>query len=180
MTRKEYYPDSRAPKVKLPSILNEEEFTKLIKATNQTHHKLAFKLAFLCGLRISEIINLKKSSFDSQRRLIFVSQGKGGRDRYVPYPTKFISKKEIDKNIPIKCGVRALQIAFKNYITKVVKRPDLHFHNLRHSFATNLLGKGIPITEVQFWLGHSKLSTTTIYLKVSPDVALKRYEEMWN
>ena len=67
----------------------------------------------------------------------------------------------------------------KKKVMKLFNRKDLHFHNLRHSFATNLLNKGVPITDVQFWLGHSRLSTTSIYLKVSPDQALKRYEEIW-
>jgi len=175
---KEYSTHERI-KQKLPEVIGDEAFTQILKATLKSNHRMAFKLAYLCGLRVSEICNIKKEDFDHERRLIFVRQGKGKKDRYVPYPTKFIKKIEIEKNIPISCGVRALEIAFKNKCKKILNRNDLHFHNLRHSFATSLLGKGIPITDVQFWLGHSKLTTTSIYLKVSPDMALKRYEDLW-
>ena len=166
-------------KIKLPTILSEDSFDLIMKNTKMKHHRLAFKIAFLCGLRISEIINLQLQDFDKQRRLIFVKQGKGGKDRYVPYPIKFIKESEINNHIPIKCGVRALEKAFKRRCVALLNRNDLHFHNLRHSFATNLLNKGVPITDVQFWLGHSRLTTTAIYLKVSPDMALKRYEDLW-
>jgi len=177
--KKTYDLKSERKKRKLPSILSEEDFIKVLKVTKLKHHKLAFKLGFFCGLRISEITNLKKNDFDRSRRLIFVRQGKGKKDRYVPYPLKFIKQSEIDNLIPINCGVRALEIAFKRRILKVLKREDIHFHSLRHSFATNLLSKGSPITDVQLWLGHSRLSTTTIYLHASPDSALQRYEEIW-
>jgi len=180
MVNYRYDSKKESKRVKLPTILNEKTFSILLKVTKKSHHKLAFKLGFLCGLRISEIVHLEQEDFDRERRLIFVRQGKGGKDRYVPYPIKFISEREIKKNIPMKCGARALQIAFKNRVRRFLRREDLHFHNLRHSFATNLLGKGIPITEVQLWLGHARLNTTAIYLKVSPDAALKRYEEMWS
>jgi len=179
-----YNSKSERKPTKLPTVISEEDFSKLLKATNTPTHKLAFKLAFLCGLRISEIIKLQPEDFDKERRLIFIRQGKGGKDRYVPYPIKFISDKEV-RLIPlyyksVTSGSRSLEISFKDKCKTALGRTDLHFHNLRHSFATNLLSKGIPVTEVQFWLGHSRLQTTSIYLKVSPDSALKRYEEMYN
>jgi len=165
---------------KLPNVLTTDDFSRIIAATKQPHHRLAFKLGFLCGLRISEIINVQQTDFNKERKLIFVRQGKGSKDRYVPYPTKFITQTEIKKNIPIKCGVRALEISFKNKVKKILKREDLHFHNLRHSFATNLIEKGIPVTDIQFWLGHARLTTTSIYLKISPTHALERYENVWS
>jgi integrase len=164
---------------KLPKILNEEEFTKLLQQTRKPHHKLAFKLGYLCGLRVSEVTKLQKENFDKVRRLIRIENAKGGKDRYVPFPIKFIKEKEIDSYVPIKCGIRALEIAFKTNLVRATGRTDLHFHNLRHSFATMLLGKGIPITDVQFWLGHQFLSTTAVYLHVSPDAALQKYEDLW-
>ena len=88
---------------KLPTILSEENFTKLLQKTTKPHHRIAFKLGFLCGLRISEIINLTPKDFDRGRKLIFVRQGKGGKDRYVPYPTKFISQNDVDTLIRGPC-----------------------------------------------------------------------------
>jgi len=164
---------------KLPKVLSEQEFTKIMEATSKSHHRLAFKLAFLCGLRITEIINLKPENFDRNRRLIFIEQGKWHKDRYVPYPVKFIKDKEIINLIPLKCKQRALQIVFKDKLKAATGRTDLHFHNLRHSFATMLLGKKVPLNEVQMWMGHNNIQTTMIYSHVSPEVALSNYEKLW-
>lgn len=172
----------------LPQVINDEAFTKLLNKTKKPTHRLAFKLAYLCGMRVSEIANLKQEHLDRQRKLIFIKSGKGKKDRYVPLPIKFIKQTETDKLIPlvpnkyktIKSAIRSFEIAFKEKIRKALDRNDLHFHNLRHSFATNLLNKGIPISDVQFWLGHRDLSTTAVYLRVSPDSALKRFEEAWS
>ena len=73
------------------------------------------------------------------------------------------------KKIPIKkCGMRALQISFKNYAMKVLGR-DLHFHSLRHGGATWLLNKKKwDVRQVQRFLGHSRLDTTQIYTHISP------------
>jgi len=179
MKYNDYDVKGEGKRITLPSVLTEKDFVLLVKSAKKKYHKFAFKLAFFCGMRISEIINLRKEHFDRERRLIFIKQGKGGKDRYVPLPMKFISPKEVKKFIPMPIGVRALEIAFKVALKKGLNRTDLHFHNLRHSFATNLLNKGVPITEVQMWLGHSRLQTTSIYLRVAPDKALERYEELW-
>ena len=179
MTNNYYDVKAERRKQNLPVVIGESDCAKLIKATKKPLHKFCFKIAFFCGLRISEITGLTKKDFDKERRLIFVKEGKGKKDRYVPFPTKFITQTEINKHIPVRCSIRTLQRTFKQNVKKVLKRDDLHFHNLRHSFATNLLNKGVPITDVQFWLGHSRLTTTAIYLKVSPDMALKRYENLW-
>lgn len=161
---------------KLPEVLTLKEFNTILKYTKKQEHRLAFKLGFLSGLRISEIINLRYEDINRDRKLIFIRQGKGKKDRYTPLPP-MLQEKEL-KSLPLKIGIRALQISFKNKCKKYLNR-DLHFHNLRHSFATNLLSKGIPITEVQMWLGHSRLDTTSVYLKVSPETALKNYNEIW-
>ena len=161
----------------IAEVLSEADFNKLLEKTTKTRHRLAFKLAFLAGLRISEIIKLQPNDIDKSRKLIFIKQGKGSKDRYVPLP-KFLTPKDIAE-IPLSCGVRTLEAVFKRKLQKALGRKDLHFHNLRHSFATTMINKGMTLPDVQFWLGHSKLATTSIYLRVSPDAALKRYEELW-
>lgn len=161
---------------RLPVVLNYEEFLEIIKHTRKEHHKLAFKLGFLCGLRVSEIVKLKPEDVDYGRRLLFIRQGKGGKDRYVPFPIHFAKNL---KGLPIKCGVRALEIAFKNISKRAGINKDVHFHTLRHSCATNYLSKGMNIVQVQQLLGHSQLNTTTIYLHVSPDDVKNKMDEIW-
>lgn len=165
-------------KRKLPSYLTEEEFLKLIKIVKKKHHKLAFILGFNSGLRISEIIKLKREHIDFTGKRIFIKQSKWGKDRVVPLPKGF--PQSYLKYIPIKCGVRALQIAFKNAIKRAnIVKSGLHFHSLRHSFAVRCMERGIPLNQIQVLLGHESISTTSIYLKINPKDALKSYEELW-
>jgi len=165
---------------KLPVSITEEEFTKLVKATKQEHHKLAFLLGFGSGLRISEVCFLESRDVNIKEKNILVRQGKGSKDRIVPLPKGFREKHL--KLLPIKCGVRSLQISFKKYCKKaklLENKPTLHFHSLRHGFATQSVSNGVPIHHIRTLLGHSNISTTNIYLEANPKDALKSYEDLF-
>lgn len=172
-------PKKRKPK-KLPVALSEEEFTKLLKHTNKKHHKLAFLLGYASGLRISEILKLEARDIDLHQKSVLVRQGKGSKDRTVPLAKGF--REEHFKLLPIKCGERALEKAFKAACKRaglLDSKPSLHFHSLRHGFATNAVSKGIPIHHVRTLMGHSNISTTNVYLEMNPKEALKSYEELF-
>ena len=164
---------------KLPETLTEEEFIEVIKKTNQQHHKLAFSLAFYEGMRISECLNLNKDNIDFNQRLIRIKEGKGKKDRNIPILPEFYSSlKKSMELLPIKCGERSLQIAFKKALLRAGISRNLHFHNLRHSCATWLLNKKRwDVRHVQQYLGHSRLDTTQIYTIVSPQTLL---DLAWN
>ena len=177
--RKKLPKKSRQQRV-LPVALNEEEFVKLIKNTNQEHHKIAFLLGYGSGLRISEIINLEQRDININEKRILVRQGKGSKDRVVPLPKGF--KEKHMKLIPIKCKQRSLQISFKSAAKKaglLVNKPGLHFHNLRHSFCTHLVEQGMPIHHIRTLAGHSNIATTNIYLIANPQKALDKYQELF-
>jgi len=160
---------------KLPETITEIEFIQIYKKIIQKHHKTAFLLGFYGCMRISEIVNLRPEDIDKGQHLIRIKQGKGKKDRNIPIPPQ-ISTKALS-NIPIKCGVRALEIAFKRYSRQTLGK-DLHFHTLRHSGATHLLNKGWDIRHIQQLLGHSRLDTTAIYTHVSPKVLVdKMYKD---
>lgn len=151
---------------KLPETLTEEEFENLMKATKKNHHKAAFALGFYQGMRVSEIVNLQKEHIDEGQRIIRIKQGKGGKDRNIPIAPKMLKGL---KFVPIGCGVRSLQIAFKSALKRAGINKDLHFHSLRHSCATHLLNiQKWNIRQVQQFLGHANLNTTQIYTHVSP------------
>jgi len=151
---------------KLPETLSEKEFIELLKATKHPHHKVAFMLGFYEGMRISEIVNLRMQHIDKDQKLIRIKQGKGSKDRNIPIVPEMM---RYFKHIPLKCGVRALQIAFRKSVAIANIQRDLHFHNLRHSCATRLLNdKNWDITYIQQFLGHARIDTTMIYAKVSP------------
>ena len=165
---------------KLPTYLKEEEFIKLIKATKQKKHKVAFLLGYGSGLRVSEVTKLLKTDIDYDRKCVVVKQGKGGKDRVVPLIKAF--KKEYLKYIPIGITDRALQKAFKNSCEKagLLKiKPNLHFHSLRHSFATQAIEKGIPLNNIQLALGHSSIQTTGIYLRANPTDMLNKFQDVF-
>lgn len=187
LVKLEEKPSQKAQK-RLYEALSEEEFKKLLKATNKAHHKLCFILAYGSGLRISEVVNLKKEDIDLAKKKIFIRQAKGGKDRVVNIP-KWLRESHL-KYIPFKITDRAINKAFLSasqrakinsvlYVDKKeVPRNRFHFHSLRHSYAVRLLEKGVPINHVQALLGHEDLSTTSKYTKANPQDAIKSVMEL--
>ena len=179
MLKKQLPKKPKKPK-KFPVAISEEEFDKLLKATKHKHHKLSFLLGFASGLRISEVLHLEPRHILLQDKLILIEQGKGKKDRPVPLPKGF--QESYIKILPINCGKRALEKAFKSVAKKaglLIMKPKLHFHSLRHGFATNAVSKGVPIHHIRTLMGHSNISTTNIYLEMNPKDALKSYEELF-
>ena len=113
---------------KIPTTISEEEFLDILKITRQPHHKIAFILGFYGAMRVSEIVKLKQENIDKGQRIIRIKDAKGKKDRNIPIPPQ--AMKGI-KHIPVKCGVRALQIAIKDKASTAIDK-DIHFHSLRH------------------------------------------------
>ena len=127
-------------------------------------------MGFYLQMRVSEVVNLKEDNIKYKRKIVQIKEGKGSKDRDIaitkPLKMGALSVVNALKNVPVGCGVRALEIAFKNYSNKVLGR-DLHFHTLRHGGATWLLNKkGWDIRKVQKQLGHEDIKTTQIYAHV--------------
>lgn len=155
---------SKAPK-KLPETISEIDFIKLINNTKAKHHRLAYLLGFYQAMRVSEVVNLKPEDIDEGQKIIRIKNAKGSKDRNIPIAPQVWKGLKI---LPIKCGVRALEISFKKIAKKTLNR-DLHFHSLRHSGATYYLNdKKWDSRQVQVFLGHSSLQTTQIYTHVKP------------
>lgn len=165
---------------KAPVAIEEKEFTQLIKVTRKPHHKVAFLLGYGSGLRISEVIALQKHHIEMDKKLIRIVGGKGGKDRTVPLPKGF--KGYMLAHIPLKCGVRSLQIAFRKYATKAgitTTKPSIHFHSLRHGFATRLVQEGMNVNYIRLLMGHSSIVTTNVYFQSNPMDAIKEYEKVF-
>jgi len=160
-------------KLKIPEVITEEELLQIIKITKRKNHKLAFILGFYECMRVSEVAKLKIEHIDKNARLIRIKQGKGGKDRNIPINPFVLPKL---KYLPVGCGIRALQFAFKKRGMAVTGR-DVHFHTLRHSGATYYLNeKKWNLRKLQRFLGHSKVSTTEIYTHVNEKDLV---DEMW-
>ena len=133
---------------KIPTTISEEEFLDILKITRQPHHKIAFILGFYGAMRVSEIVKLKQENIDKGQRIIRIKDAKGKKDRNIPIPPQ--AMKGI-KHIPIKCGVRALQIAIKDKASTAIDK-DIHFHSLRHS-----LQEDAEILTVDGWKDRKQL-----------------------
>lgn len=165
---------------KLPVAITEKEFLDLIKFTRSEKHKLAFLLGFGAGLRVSEVVKLEPRDIDLIAGKIFIRLGKGSKDRIAPLPKAF--KQKHINYFPLGIGIRALQKAFRNSATKsglVEIKPTVHFHSLRHGFATHFLEKGGNIQLLKVLMGHTSIATTDIYNQLNPKVALDSYKELF-
>ncbi len=162
---------------KLPVILSKEEIEMLISATKNINHRLIIQIGYSAGLRVSEIINLKWQDIDFDRNLIHLKRAKGKKDRIVMLSLKV--KAGLMNLTPLKeryvfltnrngkYTQRTIQKIIKNAATKAGIRKSITPHTLRHSFATHLLENGTDIRYIRDLLGHSDISTTLIYTKVS-------------
>lgn len=160
--------------LKIPDVITEEEIIKILRAVRKQHHKLAFVLGFFGAMRVSEIVKLQPEDVDRGQKIIRIKQAKGNKDRNIPLPPQAVRGL---KHLPIKCGVRALEIAIKYYGAKAIKK-DIHFHTLRHSGATYYLNKkGWNTRQVQQLLGHARITTTELYTHVTPQDLIKK---MWD
>jgi site-specific recombinase XerD len=156
---------------KIPDTISEEELIKIVTSKKiKRHHKLSFLLGFYQSMRVSEVVKLRAEYIKTNQHIIQIKQAKGSKDRDIPI-IKPIKMKPLTmvyalNHLPIGCGVRALEIAIKNYGKKILNK-DIHFHTLRHSGATWLLNKKKwDIRKVQQFLGHEDIKTTQIYLHV--------------
>jgi|TARA_B100002003_G_C14034353_1_gene498511 site-specific recombinase XerD len=162
---------------KLPVILSKEEIEQLILATKNINHRLIIQIGYSAGLRISEIINLKWEDIDFNRNLIHIKRAKGKKDRIVMLSQKVrealqtLSQNKSGYVFITNRGSKYTQRTIQKIIEKAAKNAQIKKkitpHTLRHSFATHLLEQGTDIRYIRDLLGHSDISTTLIYTKVS-------------
>ena len=162
---------------KLVKGLTPEEFKKLINVIPQKDKiaRTAFLLGYASGLRISEVVNLKRDNI--QEKYLSIWDSKGGKDRTVPKPKGW--KEYMNTIIPINKTSRTLQRKFKKY-SKLAGLPEHYvFHSLRHGFGTRMIESGVPLNQLSLLMGHSSISVTNVYTKARPIDALKSYEDLF-
>jgi len=163
---------------KLPSVLSQEEVLRIIQCTLNLKHRAILALIYSCGLRISELINLKLVDFHIDRKQLIVKNGKGRKDRYVSLADSFIpllsnyyySYKPksffVEGQKGGKYSAESVRKFLKNSCRRANIQKNVTPHTLRHSYATHLLENGVDIRYIQLLLGHSKPETTMIYTHV--------------
>ncbi|ASJ00348.1 site-specific tyrosine recombinase/integron integrase [Thermococcus gorgonarius] len=185
----------KPPKVprSLPKALTVDEIRKLISSVPplKRRDRLIFLLLYGAGLRVSELCNLKKKDVDLERKIIVVRGGKGAKDRVVPIPDelaeeirKYLLEREDESEYLLvevrrkkkdKLSPKTVWHLLRKYGGKAGIKVTPHM--LRHSFATHMLERGVDIRAIQELLGHSNLSTTQIYTKVTVEHLRKAQEK---
>ena len=151
-------------------ILSDEEAQRLVKASTKSLQPVVI-VALNTGMRISEILGLRWENVDFARRFIFIERSKNGRSRKLPMNSEvlrvlaglqrnggeFIFSKERSSG-----PLRSVRTAFLNALKKA-KIANVRFHDLRHTFATNLVMNGVDLVTVKEILGHSEIAMTVRY-----------------
>jgi integrase/recombinase XerD len=181
-----------SPKIgrKLPDTLSEDEINQLIGAIDLSkpegeRNRAMLETLYGCGLRVTELINLKISDLFFEEDFIKVT-GKGDKQRFVPisdFNKKYIDiyRKEVRVHQSIQKGFddilflnrRGKQLSramvftiIKQLATKINLGKNISPHTFRHSFATHLLQNGADLRAIQQMLGHESITTTEVYMHV--------------
>ena len=164
----------------LPSVLSKREVKILLNSVPNQKSKLILSVIYACGLRVSELTNLKLKDLNFEEKIGHINQAKGKKDRIFNIPS-FLeedmqdqAKKQEKLNQEFLFTGPKGQLTTRN-IQKIVRKAaqrvglpeEVHTHTLRHSFATHLLENDVDIRKIQELLGHSSISTTEIYTHIS-------------
>ena len=167
---------------KLPVVLSGAEVRTIIGSIRKPVVRMALTLIYSCGLRVSEAARLRVEDIDSERRLLWVRNGKGGKDRSVPLsePT-LASLRDFWRTTRSKgwffpgpddghINIVTIQKSFKAALLESGINKAASVHTLRHSFATHLLECGVDIRIIQKILGHESITTTCIYTHLTDKI----------
>ena len=177
----------------IPASLSEQEVNSLLDATEKLPEpdnlrmSVGMEILYGAGLRISELLLLRRGDIVSGRNIIIV-RGKGGRERMTPLTDIAISKTQIwlekrdaagpdehhEQLIALPGEPKMTRQKFSTLLKKLARSAQIDTarvspHKLRHSFATHMLNRGADLRSLQMMLGHADISTTQIYTKTRPE-----------
>ena len=184
--------------LKLPDVLNVSEINKMINFYKHdsflnSRNRTILDFLYSTGSRVSEVINVNLSDIDTKDSFVRL-EGKGSKQRIVPLGSLLIDNlidymNIRDSNVNFESNRLFLSKSFKKLdrtaVFRLIKSTgvklglsnDLHPHILRHSAATHMLEGGCDLRTVQEFLGHSSVSTTQIYTKVTKEFLEEAFTE---
>ena len=188
-TLKRRFPPDTIPypkytKRSMPKVLSPEEVARLIEAAGNLQARVMLMLLYSTGIRRRELIRLRVEDIDSERMMIHIRKGKGGKDRDLPMCPKLLEtlrdywRWKKPKTWLFPCGIgarrqtqhltdKAVWYACAEAARHAGLKKRVAPHMLRHSFATHLLENGADLPTIQVLLGHADLEATSIYLHLS-------------
>lgn len=163
----------------LPKVFSKDEITRILGSARNSKHRLLLWIIYSCGLRRSEVTNIKLTDLDRDRGILHIREGKGRIDRIVPVSGKVWVK--LDEYVSGyqpsvylfegqgggRYSVESVYNVFKQALRKAGINKEVGVHSLRHSYATHLHESGLDIRYIQELLGHRSSKTTEIYTHVS-------------
>lgn len=163
----------------LPKFFSKDEIRKILECTSNLKHKALLMSIYSCGLRLSEVLNLKITDVKSSDKLLRINQSKGNKDRIVSLPDRLLVTlreyyKEYKPKVYLFEGAsgnryseRSVQLVLKQALSRAKIGTLGTVHTLRHSYATHLIQSGTDIRIVQELLGHQSIKTTQIYTHIT-------------
>jgi integrase/recombinase XerD len=163
---------------RIPELLTRAEVACIIDACANPKHRMLLTTCYGCGLRVSELVALRIRDIDGERQLLRVEQGKGAKDRLVPIDTTLLQELRAywrlyrpqvwlfaHGNRPDQpLSVATCQKVFQCAKAQAGIEKVGGIHSLRHAYATHQLQGGLPLQDLQHYLGHSDIRTTLAYL----------------
>lgn len=165
----------------LPKILSRAQIASLFEHVDKPRNRALLMLVYSSGVRVSELVRLKPSDFDRERRILHVPKSKTRADRFTifseialtavekhwphdPSDPWVFAGKNPEAHISRRTAQRAFQVA-RDAAGMHLKGTGVH--TLRHSFATHLLEQGTPLVYLQKLLGHKSPKSTLVYLHLT-------------
>jgi integrase/recombinase XerD len=176
----------------LPKILSLKDIERMIALAPSVEDKIILELLYACGLRVSELTELKTSQLSVAGGYLRVI-GKGNRERLVPLGpvsmgivTRYLDQAQPKPDGPLLVHSGTQAPFTRREVWERVKRlghvigKNIYPHTFRHSFATHLLENGADLRVVQELLGHKDIATTQIYTQVSKTHLKNVYQNVFN
>jgi len=170
---------------KLPIVLSQNEIQKMFDVCDNVKHKVILSILYSCGLRVSELVNLKWVDIDRSRMVINIIQAKGGKDRQVmlceniiplleKYWKEYKSKEYVlNGQNSLHYSDRSIGEVVKSLAKKAGINKRVYSHLMRHCSFTHLVENGTDINLIQRLAGHSSVKTTSIYTHISHNIISK-------
>ena len=167
---------------RIPALLTRKEVAAILEACINRKHWMLLTVCYGCGLRVSELVNLKVRDIDGERRLLRIDQGKGAKDRMVEIPDTLLLQlrrywqlfRPYEWLFPGRDPTTALAVSCaQKCFTSSKRKAGVDkvggIHSLRHAYATHQLAAGMPITQLQHQMGHKDIRTTLRYVHWLPN-----------
>lgn len=171
---------------KLPIVLSQQEIQRMFNACENLKHKVILSLLYSCGLRVSELLNLKWNHIDRSRMIINIISAKGKKDRQVMLSKSIIPLLEnyyleyrpkdyvLNGQFSIQYSENSVNQVVKQLAKKAgINNKRVYTHLMRHCSFTHMVESGVDINLIQKLAGHANVKTTAIYTHISHNLISK-------